>query len=681
MSNRKTYIDLLLDSLQSAMPSGQDLSTDNMPDFDAILDALHDFSLESIKLSSFSISKLVADYDDYCKKVEFVEGIQNAADILEILHPNSYASEYFRLLSLRITEILYTEESNAEFLKAIQKYICETEKIGSSESKENLKKAKVFLKIFDLYNVKFGKNTNFMQYSKHFKDVLNDMSELEDNHDEIVRLMHSEEESDRRNIWMDLREKIGYTLYIKLVHDLNLLSKKGLNYRDGFDYMLDCNLLQKRKKLMREVDSMIEAIKPQYKKLMREISKENANGDSTDASNSSEAPLIKVWDFTYLYGKFATSEDFLLENAVKGGVYTLPQTIYQALWVFEMFTGYNINCDNSKKHFVWADHVKKYIVTDRSDGNPQMYIYADFYRNGRSEDPQFKYLGGDTDNSSIPCIVIYLPVIEESSQNFQSANIRFSGVEHIFEIFGKITYYTLFKPKFLGNHKSPENTRTMETPGFKLELFKHMFKHFIYEPLVLWKITIDDHDLRMSMPGSQDLSFELVSSQLKLARTYDTIIEGMNTLAQWKFAEHMFSVVDSDEFPKAQLYEKYHEFCNKYLLLDFDVNEITNPFGESFDPLSLVILPDEYFNFYAKLVYANIYYKLKQKCRNENYMFQELKCFTEKLCDNIRSNGENGKVLNYRALVEKSLESKIEIDIFNKYDDAKAKGETSFGKD
>ncbi|KAJ1915353.1 hypothetical protein H4219_004369 [Mycoemilia scoparia] len=478
----------------------------------------------------------------------------------------------------------------------------------------------------------------------------------------------------------------------------NAKSVKGLKYRDHFDYILDKHHLQDKDGFINEVDDLIEGIRPQYNALIRRISgMGNKLAQDTIAipstSSNSEIPKIKVWDIGYLYSKFENTKEFEFANIAKEGSYDLTKVICAAQKNFESSTGYVIKeCENSNignnsdtKHIKWRPCVKKYQLTpknkdddDDDDGNkqhPNMYIYLDMFcaNEQTAPDDSFQYIHSIDAGHRIPCIAIYLPIVDPRCQTFGSAQITFDEAILVFEMFGKIAYYATFRPEFLPSHHHHKSTKTgaIENPNFKLELFKTTFVNFIYQPNVLRDIVASRHkltDLNSNKPKDDD-GFVQASNELMALNRYKVIIDAMKCLVTWKFAEYLYSNINSKDFGKNQLFRKYyHDLTTKYTLLDYDVNSNEAPFTKNTELLYLTYSCQQpYFELWARLVYANVYHKLKNQNTDTNAdVVGEIEGFMNNLCCSVRPSEEKDvNDSSFESQIEVLLGATIQLDIWS----------------
>ncbi|KAJ1916066.1 hypothetical protein H4219_003998 [Mycoemilia scoparia] len=679
---KSTFIDNILVPVNSLQSSGEQINDQNLPCPKLFIEQILGFELRSLEIDKSKVETIEPNYETYRSMIELVESIKNATTMLSIIHPNESAREFFDNLHIYIKDALYSGDAMKNSITTLYDFVYDVEVDNDNKHslEESLKKVLVFFKIFGLYNI-------------------------------------NENESDRKQAWLEAHKLIDYTDYIKTINDLNLRAN-CCYYHDHFDYILANSVLQERHGFMDEVDRMIKSMMPQYNRLLNTISTTTSIQSSQEAAVSPQLanpettpPKIKFWNFSYLLDKFQNNDDnFRLAKMVKNGTYTLSKVINAAINIFTSSTGYDIRVDNRPEHLVWASNVVKYNVTykdsdENSSGDPQMVIYMDIYKNNRQQFCHFEYIhqsnnnnnsSSSSDSNGVPCIIMYLPLINDNNAQPESKDIRFGDVQTIFKMFGKAAYYTVFQPNFLPSHRQiPPDTRVTENPDFQIEFFKQIFASTAYEPNVLKNIISSTHQLTMISPNSNNAAFEHASKQLKYLERKDSIINGMKGLVAWKFAEYMYSEVYSADVPKEKLCKAYHDLCSEYLSLEYDDygggsgvldndskwENITTPFTENTGFLQLRYLPSYHFGLCAKLVHANIYCKIQQHIQlqstssnSSSDMVGMLMEFMLNLCNNIISsrnheenNGGGELDKSFSTQLTTLLQSCIDLNIFEKY--------------
>ncbi|KAJ1917031.1 hypothetical protein H4219_003440 [Mycoemilia scoparia] len=695
--SRTTYIDDLLYSLDFLEPSKENTSFKNPPDPKEFLEELFGFKLKDLKFDQEKVSRIEANYEEYRKEINRVQGIRGVIRFLSAMHPKARAREFLNELKNEIDKSLYTGKAMTNSIQAISEYIKCIEPENTEHSEKVLKKIKIFLKIFDVYNIKLDRNTNIEGYyvfSKLIDDELADISDTPIT--EMERCKHQkhfldENELIRKKAWKDIQKLIKYDEYILIVRHLNHRAISSLNYLDHFDYLLAKNLFQDRVTFMDEVDRMIKAVRPQYNSLIGKMYRIGAKNTQNMASlTGSTDPKIKAWDQHFLYNKLENSDYFAPGKVVRNGVYEKSKVHKTIFRVFKLSTGYDVHTDDTKMYSTWDESVDKYIITHKELNGPQMLLYIFSSERGEPDKPSMMYIHNDTENLGIPCIVMHLPFADFTSSAKKFNVIGYSDVEALFQMFGKVAYYTVHQPTFLPSHDPPDTRTTMENPDFKLKLFEYLFANILREASILQNIVtplfmrelFEDYfwgEKDVTPSYVSDLSdddfsdrmyvFEYVSKELKLfQRNYD-IIEGMNCMARLKFMEYMYSTANPKKFLKTLLCKKYHSICKEYILLDYDVTEDVTPFTECTRFLSGSSFLDKYLEYYAALVGSNICYNLSQaNASSTNDISDKLMAFTANLCHSIRSSRDTQCTTSFKCQIVKLLRSNIDEKIFRKYE-------------
>ncbi|KAJ1915350.1 hypothetical protein H4219_004366 [Mycoemilia scoparia] len=674
------YIEKAISILDFLISSKFDITSDNLPNPKGLLEMFLKIDFDAIALCNVTLKDFEGEYDDYCQWLEKIEGMRSATDILSRIHSSPHARKFFRDLNLEIMNSIYTGRAKKEGLLALKKFVDYAEPFNTDRSNGILKKINVFLKMFDLYNMKFDKVTHIDQYLEFTKDI--ELAEIRKNLTDAVA--NGRSIWMRKSAWMELCNLIQYLDYVNLVRDLNIRSIHGLGYGNHFDYILDYHDLPERKSFMGKVDYIITKIRPHYEKLInRIIDRRTEYTQDADKQIVAVNPKIKIWNFGYHYNKFKDRLDFSQAKIVQGERYMLSKVIAKVFDVFASSTGYEI-CNDDVEHYpVGVNVALKCKVISSNSKKTQMYVYIGLCKRNEEHNYHFKYIHRDTsDDYSIPCIMMDLPLADQdSSADFEDFMIKFDDVLALFQMFGKVAYYAIFQPKFLPRYNTP-NLRTMENPHLKLKLFETIFKNIVHEPNILRDIVSPTHALVKLNIESENDEFVQASNQLKDLYKCHNILKSMNCLVGWKFAQFMYSETYCDIIIQDLLNKEYHRLCNNYLQLDYDINENVTPFTENTQHLQLEFLPDSYFKLYANLVYANIYYVLEQTNIDSNDISQKLMRFILKLCYNIgyniiangddSSNGNSGDRCSsrgrrgFKSQIESLLRSEIVIDIYDK---------------
>ncbi|KAJ1915351.1 hypothetical protein H4219_004367 [Mycoemilia scoparia] len=576
----KTYIDDLVLYAKS-LPSSEGeikLKTESLAR--CFIEMYCGFKLEDLK---FKISEVKSNYETYRRRVEIAVGVMNSAEILSKLHSNFEARKFFFDVGRIIQNILFRKVHKGDDLHDIVKFIDPVNPRYLVHDDEILNKVKTFLKLFHFYNLKLDRNTDTYKFYEHNEDAdfaLDEVYIVRDigKRELIEKLEKANDESKRKKLWIELSEVLEYSNYMTIAKDHNKRSIQGLKYSDYFDYLLDKNVLQGRDEFMKEIDQLIEAITPQYNALIRRLlTMYAANGEEGTALSRYETPVIKAWDFDYLFYNFKNSDDFKLAKLVPNASFTLSKAIDACLEIFRLSTGYDVSVDNTKDHFGWASNVVKYKVTLKGDVKPQMYLYLDVYVRDEILDDEFEYIRSDISSDGTPCAAMSIPIVfeEEGDEEynyegcFESIEVCFYKLRWMFELFGKAAYYAVFQPTFLPSHQTPD-TRTLENENFKIEFFKHMFTSMMYESNILQEIVWPGYELAKIDYGSENDKFAQTENELVSFHRYQHIKECMQTLVGWKFAERMYSVVKNNESPKDSLCKLYNNLYKMYLQLYYD---------------------------------------------------------------------------------------------------------------